>query len=669
MEKIQIDEFARYKFLSGIKHSPNGHYACYAMHQIDMEENKYCSNLWVLDVKKEQMRQLTSFDSEKDFIWMDDENILFPSIRNSKDKEKQEAGEEFTQLYKINIHGGEAVKFIRLPRNANSIKMIDADTFIFTSEYNPKQKDMNLLNDDEKAKELSARKEEKDYEVIEEIPFWSNGKSFTSRMRNRLYIYHANEDAIEAITDEYAYVEQFNLNADKTKAVIIINSYKEKMPITNEIMLYDISNKKLIKAPEQGNVNNSYANFISNDKLIIIRNEMKQYGAEENNKFYTMDLNTMETIGITPELDVAITNSVASDCRFGRSELNQVDGGYLYYVTTEVDSSYLNRIDASGKTERMTTGNGTVDGISIKGDSVLYIGTKAYSLQELFRFENTKEKQITTVNKWIQTDKAICYPEKISFESEPGVTIDGWIIKPIDFDETKKYPAILDIHGGPKTAYGLGFVHEMQYWASEGYAVFFCNPRGSDGKGNAFADITGKYGTIDYRDIMRFTDEVLRRCPFIDANRVGVTGGSYGGYMTNWIIGHTDRFKAAASQRSISNWTTEFCTTDIGYFFVEEQCKATPWDNYESLWEQSPLKYADRVKTPTLFIHSDEDYRCWITEAFQMFTALKYHGVEARLCMFRGENHELSRSGKPKHRVRRLKEITDWFNMKLVEIH
>ncbi len=241
------------------------------------------------------------------------------------------------------------------------------------------------------------------------------------------------------------------------------------------------------------------------------------------------------------------------------------------------------------------------------------------------------------------------------------------MLKPVDFVEGQKYPAILNIHGGPKTVFGTVFFHEMQFWANQGYFVFFCNPRGSDGKGNEFADIRGQYGTIDYDDLMRFTDLVLEEYPAIDQERLGVTGGSYGGFMTNWIIGHTQRFKAAASQRSISNWISMGYTTDIGYYFAPDQIAATPWTDYEKMWYHSPLKYADRVKTPTLFIHSDEDYRCWLPEALQMFTALKYHGVEAKLCMFRGENHELSRSGKPKHRIRRLQEITSWFDRFLKE--
>ncbi|MBQ6602648.1 MAG: S9 family peptidase [Eubacterium sp.] len=276
-------------------------------------------------------------------------------------------------------------------------------------------------------------------------------------------------------------------------------------------------------------------------------------------------------------------------------------------------------------------------------------------------------RQLTQFNTDLCAEYEYSRPEPFTFTDDRGVEIDGWVMKPADFDENKTYPAILDVHGGPKTVYGSCYFHEMQLWASEGYFVFFCNPVGGDGRGDTFADIRGIYGGPDYEDIMQFTDEVLKRYPQIDPARVGVTGGSYGGFMTNWIIGHTDRFAAAASQRSIANWLAFYETSDIGYFFAGDQAGGTPWTRTEKLWDQSPLKYADRVKTPTLFIHSDQDYRCPLSEGIQMFTAIKDHGVEARMCIFKGENHELSRSGKPKHRVRRLKEITEWFSRFLKE--
>ena len=160
---------------------------------------------------------------------------------------------------------------------------------------------------------------------------------------------------------------------------------------------------------------------------------------------------------------------------------------------------------------------------------------------------------------------------------------------------------------------------------------------------------------------MAFTDEVLKRYPQLDEKRLGMMGGSYGGFMANWIIGHTDKFAAAVSQRSISNWISLSMTTDIGHTFDMEQTNANPWSNPDLMWIQSPLKYADKAKTPTLFIQSDEDYRCWMGDAIQMFSALKFFGVETRMCLFHGENHELSRSGKPTHRVRRLTEMMNWF--------
>ncbi len=238
----------------------------------------------------------------------------------------------------------------------------------------------------------------------------------------------------------------------------------------------------------------------------------------------------------------------------------------------------------------------------------------------------------------------------------------GYVLYPKDFDPNKTYPGILDIHGGPKTVYGTVFYHEMQLWASEGYFVFYANPHGSDGASNEFADIRGKYGTIDYDDLMRFVDQVLTDIPQLDASRLGVTGGSYGGFMTNWIIGHTNRFRAAASQRSISNWISFSQTSDIGPYFTADQQGATMDGDVEKLWFHSPLKYAKNVTTPTLFIHSDEDYRCPLSEGVQMLNALLDRDIEARMCVFHGENHDLSRSGKPQHRVRRLTEITNWMN-------
>src|SRR5690554_5386107 len=333
------------------------------------------------------------------------------------------------------------------------------------------------------------------------------------------------------------------------------------------------------------------AYFINDQDAICLGHDCSRYGINENARFYSLDLKTKTKKLLTPNFETSTWNSVGSDCRFGGGESMMIDGQYLYFMTTERDSSYLNRIDSSGNMEKVTTENGSVDFYSVKNGNVLLIAMRDLKLQELYELDDGKESVITDFNHWIQKERKLVKPEPLSFQSAPGVVIDGWVLKPVDYEEGTKYPGILNIHGGPKTVFGTVFFHEMQFWANEGYFVFYCNPRGSDGKGNEFADIRGKYGTIDYDDIKAFTKGVLEKYPQIDQERLGVTGGSYGGFMTNWIIGHTNRFKAAASQRSISNWFSFFGNSDIGYFFTNDQIATNPWDNYEKLWDSSPMKY------------------------------------------------------------------------------
>jgi len=320
----------------------------------------------------------------------------------------------------------------------------------------------------------------------------------------------------------------------------------------------------------------------------------------------------------------------------------------------------LHRLTLAGEESALYEGEGSMDGFdrSASGE-ILFFGLYDQGLQELYALRDGQRVRLSAFNQEVLEGVYVAAPQRLTVHS-CGADIEGWVLYPKDFDPDKTYPAVLDIHGGPKTVYGPVFYHEMQLWANEGWFVLFCNPAGSDGRGNTFADLRGKYGSVDYQNLMDFTDEALSACPAIDPKRVAVTGGSYGGFMTNWIIGHTDRFACAASQRSISNWLSFAGLADIGPYFTRDQMaveKITP----ETVWRYSPLAFSDHVVTPTLFIHSDEDFRCPLPEGLQMFSALVDRGVPARACVFHGENHELSRSGKPKHRARRLRELTEWF--------
>ena len=661
MENLKLDDFTKYKFLSGIKLSPSGLNTGFVLHQIDLEENKYLSNIYVYNERNNIPLKLTSLDEERSFLWKDDNTILFPGTRDKKDKERKKKGEDLTSYYEISLKGGEANKVFEIPLNVTSLEILDDEKLILTAIYDHNKPNLDGLSESEKEKTLKEMEDAKDYEIFDEIPFWSNGQGYTNKKRNRLYIYNLKTKSLFPITDVFTSVMNFELNKEKTKVLMTCKSYTDKMQTKSDIHLYDIEKDHLKKLGYDDNFSYSYINFLD-DKIIYAGHDKKSYGINENPHFYIMDLKDNKSTQITgSNFDSGLWSSVGSDCRYGGSNSMKVEGEYLYFTTTENHSSYINKMDARGKIERLITNSGSIDGFDIVNGEIKFIGLRGLKLQELYELKDGQEIQLTEYNEWLMDERKIAQPEHLSFETD-GVIIDGWILKPVDFEEGKKYPAILDIHGGPKTVFGEVFYHEMQYWANHGYAVFFCNPRGSDGKGNEFSDIRGKYGTIDYEDLMNFTDRVLEKYDFIDGDNIGVTGGSYGGFMTNWIIGHTNRFKAAASQRSISNWISFFGTTDIGYYFADDQNAATPWTDVDKLWFHSPMKYADKVRTPTLFIHSEEDYRCWLPEGLQMYSALKYHGVESRLCMFKGENHELSRSGKPKNRIKRLEEITNWFD-------
>lgn len=321
--------------------------------------------------------------------------------------------------------------------------------------------------------------------------------------------------------------------------------------------------------------------------------------------------------------------------------------------------SYKREADGLYEENEACAWNGLVCEIASGKGKLSFAAMKANGFCEIYEYKDGTVTKKTSFNDAYTETHFISKAKHMPFVNKDGVTIDGWVLEPKDYDPSKSYPGVLEIHGGPRCTYGEVFFHEMQVWASKGWFVFFCNPRGSEGYGEVFADLRGKYGTIDYEDLMEFTDHVLVAYPQIDIAKIGAAGGSYGGFMCNWIEGHTDRFAAIASQRSVSNWVSDFGCSEIGVTFDQNEILATPWNGMEKMWDCSPLKYACNAKTPILFIHSMNDYNCTLDQGIQMFTAVKFYGVPARMCLFEGENHGLSRNGKPLHRMRRLKEITD----------
>jgi len=655
MESVKLDDFLKYKFISNFLFSPNGETGAFVVHESDLEENKYNSNIWTIDRKTKKIKKLTSLNEEKSFIWLDNNIIIFRANRDKKIQKKVSEGETWTSFYQIDISGGEAQKFVDIPMNVSQIKPITKSLFVIVAQYDNYNPIINDLAGEKRTEAIKKQKEDKDYEVLDEIPFWYNGAGFTNQKRDRIYLFDMEKNTITPVTGTHTYLEYFTFNNENI--LYVSTEFKDKLKQTCGIFQYNIKTKKnKVLLPDKKYMV-QFAEYINNDTIICAISEGKNHGLNENSNFYLIKNGKLSLL---KEHDTWMANTVGTDCRYGGGKPYKVYNGKLYFLSTVGKSSFLNSIDEKGNEIVYSKDHGSVDDYDVYSGDIFFIGLRGNKLQEIYNINKTGEKQLTKFNEDFIKDKYIAKPKRITFKND-DFDIEGWVLEPINYDKNKKYPGILDIHGGPKTAYGEIYFHEMQLWASMGYFVFFCNPRGSDGRGNSFADIRGKYGTIDYDDLMKFTDIVLKKYPQIDEKRVGVTGGSYGGFMTNWIIGHTHRFKCAASQRSIANWISKFGTTDIGYYFNADQNLSTPWQDHDKLWWHSPMKYADNAKTPTLFIHSEQDYRCWLPEGIQMFTSLKYHGVDARLCMFRDESHELSRSGKPKHRIRRLEEITNWF--------
>ncbi len=272
-------------------------------------------------------------------------------------------------------------------------------------------------------------------------------------------------------------------------------------------------------------------------------------------------------------------------------------------------------------------------------------------------------RKVSCLNDDLLGARYVAAPERVEFSGADGWQIEGWLLRPRGFDPAKRWPLVLEIHGGPHTAYGYSFFHEFQVLAGRGYAVLFTNPRGSHAYGERFVEAcVGDWGGKDYVDLMAGVDHA-RSLGWIDEDRIYVTGGSYGGFMTNWIVGHTDRFRAAVTQRSISNNISAFGTSDIGWHFWEhEMGDATPWRDQQKLVERSPLTYVTNVKTPLLILHAERDLRCPIEQAEQLFTALKVLGKEAVFVRYPEDNHDLTRGGQPRHRVDHCERIANWFD-------
>ena len=630
----KINDLMDYEFPSEILVSKNENKIAYKKTQANLKDNKYDTDLYIYDQNLGKSYRITDKKNASIYTFDGENNLIY----------KYDSDDTYDYFYKNGGHGiGELV--FKFDKNIKSIKWLKDDLYLIKA------------SDKKTDEEKKAEKEESFYKELTTLPFWLNGLGYIKIEPECFYLYDAKKDILEEIlkSDKDNDVNGMDINKDLDK-IVYVKGHSDK----NDVMefLESIILKDLKTGEEKILVEKGYSIYTINftqDRVIFVGTDMKKGGINEDAFIYQVDYDGNIKLVTDKNFDKSFGNSIGTDARWEGNRTFQVHNDRLYFIVTEFEKSKLYSIDLKGDLKCELTG--CVEDFYVTDKDIYYLEMGANHLAEL---KSQSKGEVLIENKI----KDVHPIEEFTFDSN-GEKLRGYILFPKDFDRDKKYPTILSVHGGPKTEFSDIFHHEHQMLASDGYIVIYTNPHGASGRGVKFSDIRGRYGEIDYEDLMTFVDKAIEKYPQINSNKMAIYGGSYGGFMTNWTIGHTNRFKAAVSQRSISNWTSFYGVSDIGYYFAPDQTGANPWDNMEKMWNESPIKYANKASTPTLFIHADSDYRCPLEQGLQMFNKLKLNGVDTRMVVFHGENHELSRSGKPKARIKRLTEIKDWFDKHL----
>jgi dipeptidyl aminopeptidase/acylaminoacyl peptidase len=343
------------------------------------------------------------------------------------------------------------------------------------------------------------------------------------------------------------------------------------------------------------------------------------------------------------------------------------DGGRILFAAEDRGNVHVYAVAADGSAppEPLLDGERVVTGFDLRDGALVHTQTTSTAPAELF----AGDRALTQAGRDFAGGRELVQPERFTAVSEDGTEVDAWIVRPPDFHEGKRYPTLLSIHGGPFSQYTTGFFDEFQIYAGAGYVVLYANPRGSSG----FTEDWGRairgpsngqgpgWGTVDYQDLMAVVDTALEQYDFIDPDRLGVLGGSYGGFMTTWIVGHTNRFKAAISERAVNNLVSAYGSSDLFWAFAGQFGSAL-YEDFDAWIERSPARYADKIETPLLIMHSENDLRCNIEQGEHLFITLRLRKHDVEMVRFPAESHELSRSGSPVHRVERFQIILDWFD-------
>ncbi|HJZ69678.1 MAG TPA: S9 family peptidase [Blastocatellia bacterium] len=685
-DKRAITEMDLFKFvwIADPQISPDGSRIVFVREWVNQKADRYDTSLWIVPIDGGAARQLTAGPRDTSPRWSPDGKMLAFIRSGERDGKPQPA-----QIWLLSLDGGEAQQLTDSPRSPGAFEWSpDGKTIAFVSREDP-SKEKEKPNPEEaepigtaSGGEHKAPEHVSDVRVITKAVYRSNGAGYLNPKAHG----HIWTVSVPAVAGEKPKPKQITRGAfdegniswspDGSRIFFVGNRVAEPY--------YEPPHTDLYSVLRDGGDERKMLSFDGGMRDYTFSNDGKRiaFGGVQGHKpvqSYTQpDLFVMNNEAgsapknLTASYDFDIGGGIGGDQRAprgggGGGVLWSKDDRWIYVNVAEHGAANLKRIDAAtGKVEALTSGNHEVQSYSATPDAskmALLLSTST-SIGELFLLDTASGKvtQLTRVNDELFSQLNLTDPEEIWYTSFDGKKIQAWIQKPPNFDPSKKYPFILEIHGGPHAAYGFNFTHEFQWMAAKGYVVLYTNPRGSTSYGQDFGNIIQyNYPGDDYKDLMAGVDEVVKR-GYIDTKKMGVTGGSGGGVLTNWTVGHTTRFAAAVSQRSIADWAGFWFTADFT-LYTPTWFRAAPWEDPEDFTKRSPLTYVKNVTTPMMFIEGEADYRTPPADGGEMmFRALKYRKIPTAMVRFPNESHELSRSGAPWHRIERLQHILNWFD-------
>jgi dipeptidyl aminopeptidase/acylaminoacyl peptidase len=654
---LTADYLYDFNLVSHCRVAPDGNHVVFVVQRVDRKTEKKYSNLWIVSTAGGKAHPFThGIHTDTHPRWSPDgTEIAFLSNREDEDQ---------PQIYRIPFTGGEARKLTDLHGTIETF-MWAPDGKKLVCQFRKKDKEIMEREEDEQKKKLGVVSRH-----ITRLFYKADEKGYLPNERWHLWTINTDDGTMTQLTEgKYDEVEP-SWSPDGTRIIFWSNRADDPDLDPDAVDIFVIpaegGTSKKIETPAGPK---SSPRFSPDGQWIAYVGREGKNLSWKLMRIWMIPTEGGEAQNLTERYDFNVSSWTINDLP-GSPEMMPPtwsrDSTRIYFQVAHHGNTVLKAVSLDGNVESVIEDTGVVGSFTFDDDHahLTYFHGDMTNPGEIWvrDMKSNTAQQLTAVNKELLASLDLGEIEEVWFKTADGTDLQGWILTPPGFDESRQYPSILEIHGGPRVQYGNFFMHEFYYLAAQGYVVYFCNPRGGQGYGEDHAKIIwNNWGTVDYDDLMAWADYVERK-PYIDTNRMGVTGGSYGGYMTNWIIGHTSRFKAAVTQRSVSNLVSMWGSSDMNWIFQNEFGKAPPWDNLDNYWRQSPMKYMGNATTPTLVIYSENDLRCAIEQGEQVFVALKYLGVETEMIRFPDEPHGLSRGGRTDRRIERLKHIKRWFD-------